>query len=309
MSAFDHMKGVFNITPTPFASDGRLDEKSLATLTRFLIDKRIHGLTILGVLGEADKLSDAERDRVVAAVVEAADGRVPICVGTTHSGTDACADHSRRAVSLGARAIMVGPPKLARSSDAALRRHYLSIASAVDVPIVVQDYPPASGVFMTVEFLASIGEEAPQCRFVKLEDDPSPPKIGELLAANPAVRVFGGLGGVMLLEELRRGAIGTMTGFAFPDILVEICRRHFEGDRQGAAEVFDRFCPLIRFENQARINIALRKHIFQKAGVIASAHVRSPGATLDRGTIADLDDLLSRLNLTSRMEASGAGAH
>jgi 4-hydroxy-tetrahydrodipicolinate synthase len=309
MNTFDYMRGVFNITPTPFSADGRLDERSLATLTRHLIDKHVNGLTILGVLGEADKLSDAERERVVAVVVEAAGGRVPICVGTTHSGTDACCELSRRAVALGARAVMVGPPKLSRSSDAALRRHYLAIAAAVDVPIVVQDYPPASGVFMTVEFLASIGNEAPQCRFVKLEDDPSPPKIGELLAANPSVQVFGGLGGIMLLEELRRGAIGTMTGFAFPDILVEICRRHFAGDRQGAAEVFDRFCPLMRFENQARINVALRKHIFHKAGVIASAHIRSPGASLDRGTIADLEDLMARLKLTSGRAASSVGSH
>jgi 4-hydroxy-tetrahydrodipicolinate synthase len=213
-------------------------------------------------------------------------------VGTTHSGTDVCAQYSRRAQAQGAKAVMVGPPKLARSSDAALRKHYLKVAEAVDIPVVIQDYPPSSGVFMSVEFLARIGDEAPHCRFVKLEDDPTPPKIGELLAANPRLRIFGGLGGVMFLEELRRGAIGTMTGFAFPEVLVEIFRRFSGGDRDGAAEVFYRYCPMIRFENQARINVALRKHIFHRLGAISSAHVH-----LDQGTLDDLSDLMARLDL------------
>ncbi len=301
MSHFDYLRGVYNITPTPFATDGTLDERSLATLTRYLIDKRVDGLTILGVLGEADKVSESERDRIVATVVETADGRVPVCVGTSHAGTDVCVEYSRRAQKLGAKAVMVGPPKLARSSDASFRRHYLTIAEAIEVPIVIQDYPPASGVFMGVDFLAAIGEESPQCRFVKLEDEPTPAKIGELLAANPNMAVFGGLGGMMLLEELKRGAVGTMTGFAFPEVLVDICRRFFKGDIDGATEVFYRFCPLIRFENQARINVALRKHIYHVNGAINSPHVRAPGAALDRGTLEDLNDLLHRLKCQPEM--------
>ena len=294
----DHyLSGVFNITPTPFTPNGALDEASLARLVAFLIGKQVDGLTVLGVLGECDRVSEAERDGIVTTAVAAADGRVPICVGTTHSGTDMCAQYSQRAQAQGAKAVMVGPPKLARSSDAALRKHYLKVAESVDIPIVIQDYPPSSGVFMSVEFLARIGDEAPHCRFVKLEDDPTPPKIGELLAANPRLRVFGGLGGVMFLEELRRGAIGTMTGFAFPEVLVDIHRRFIGGDANGAADVFYRYCPVIRFENQARINIALRKHIFERQGVISSAHVRAPSMPLDQGTLDDLHDLMIRLDL------------
>jgi 4-hydroxy-tetrahydrodipicolinate synthase len=295
----NYLSGVYNITPTPFSPKGTLDEASLARLVGFLIGKQVDGLTILGVLGECDRVSEAERDCIVTTAIAAADGRVPICVGTTHSGTDVCVQYSRRAQVQGAKAVMVGPPKLARSSDAALRKHYLKVAEAVDIPVVIQDYPPSSGVFMSVEFLARIGDEAPHCRFVKLEDDPTPPKIGELLAANPRLRIFGGLGGVMFLEELRRGAIGTMTGFAFPEALVDIYRRFTSGDTNGAAEVFYRYCPVIRFENQARINIALRKHIFERQGAIASAHVRSPSMGLDQGTIDDLDDLINRLHLMS----------
>ena len=291
------LRGVYNITPTPFHADGTLDEASLATLVEFNLARRVNGLTVLGVMGEAHKLSDLERDRVIAATVDESAGRLPICVGATHGGTDGCIGYSRRAAVLGANALMIAPPKLSRSSDAALRRHYLTVADAVDLPIVVQDYPPASGVFMTVEFVAALAAECPRCRWLKAEDDPTPPKIGAVLAANPDVQVFGGLGGVMLLEELRRGAVGTMTGFGFPEILVEICDAYFAGDHDRAATVFYKYCPLMRFENQAGINVPLRKEIYHRRGAMASPCVRSPSPALDAGTLADLEDLLTRLDL------------
>lgn len=294
----ERLRGVWNIAPTPFQADGSLDAASLGRLIDFTIGCGVDGITILGVLGEADKLTEAERDAVIAGALDAAAGRVPICVGTSHAGTDGAVALSRRAVELGASAVMVAPPKLQRSSEAALRRHYLSVAEAVDVPLVVQDHPMSSGVFMSVEFLARLGEEAPRCRFVKVEDEPSPMKIGQLLAANPTLRLLGGLGAVMLLEELRRGAVGTMTGFGFPEILVRICRAWFDGRRDEAADVFYRYCPLMRFENQPRINLAIRKHIYHRRGAMASPRSRFPAVELDAGTIADLDDLLARLGLT-----------
>lgn len=291
------LKGVYNITPTPFQPGGELDLESLRRLTRFMIDLQVDGLTILGVLGEADKLTDAERDSVIATVVEAAGGRVPICVGTTHAGTDGCIAFSRQAQRLGAQAIMVAPPKLARSSDAALFRHYLAVAEAVDIPIVIQDHPASSGVFMSVEFLATIGERAAHCRYVKLEDEPTPPKITEILKASPGTVVLGGLGGIMFIEELARGAAGTMTGFAFPEILVDIYRRHRAGDHDGACAVFDRIASLIRFENQPRINLPLRKHVYKLRGAISSDRARMPAFPVDEGTVRELHALLARLGL------------
>ncbi len=297
MSDFSMMKGVFNITPTPFHPDDSLDEASLVRLTNFTIDQGVDGMTILAVLGETGKVIESERDRVISIVLEAADGRIPICVGTSHSGTYPCVAYSKRAQELGAAAIMVAPPKLARSSNEALRRHYLAVAEAVDIPVVVQDHPASSGVVMSVEFIARLAEEAPHCRFLKLEDDPTPMKTSQVLAVNPDVQVFGGLGGTMFLEELRHGAVGTMTGFGFPEILVDIYRRYTGGDIAGATEVFDRYCTLMRFENQARINLALRKQIYYLRGVIASPKVREPYARFDQGTLDDLKDLLERLGL------------
>ena len=150
---------------------------------------------------------------------------------------------------------------------------------------------------MSAEFLASLAGESTKCRVVKLEEESSPPKIRRLLAANPELAVLGGLGGIMLLEELRAGAAGTMTGFGFPEILVDIVRRYRVGDEDGARDVLYRAIPLIRFENQPVLNLPIRKLVYQRRGAIASARVRAPGGALDPGTIADLDDLLVRLGL------------
>jgi 4-hydroxy-tetrahydrodipicolinate synthase len=289
---------VFNITPTPFHDDGALDLESLRRLTAFTRERGVNGMTILGVLGEADKLTEAERDTVIATTIEAAGDGFPICVGTTHAGTDGCIAYSQRARALGASAVMVAPPRMARVNDAALERHYRAVADAIDIPVVVQDFPPAvGGLLMSVEVIARIGAASPRLRCLKLEDEPSPMKVSQVRAANPDMIVLGGLGGMMFLEELRHGAVGTMTGFAFPEILVDIYRRFSSGDRDGASEVFHRYLPLIRFENQPRINLALRKHIYHRRGAIASPRVREPFTPVDTGTLADLDDLLCRLNL------------
>lgn len=289
---------VFNITPTPFHDDGALDLESLRRLTAFTREKGVNGMTILGVLGEADKLTESERDQVIAATIEAAGSDFPICVGTTHAGTDGCIAYSRRAEALGAAAVMVAPPRMARVNDAALERHYRAVADAIAIPVVVQDFPPAvGGLLMSVEVIARIGAASPRLRCLKLEDEPSPMKVSQVLAANPEMIVLGGLGGMMFLEELRHGAHGTMTGFAYPEILVDIFRRYTSGDVDGATEVFYRYLPLIRFENQPRINLAIRKHIYHRRGAIASPRARAPYAPVDAETLADLDDILRRLDL------------
>ncbi len=294
------LTGVFNITPTPFHPDGSLDDDSLRRLTAFTRDKGVNGMTILGVLGEADKLTESERDRVISTTVEAAGPDFPICVGTTHAGSDGCKASSRRAQELGAKAVMVAPPKLARPNDQALERHYLGVADAIDIPVVVQDFPPAvGGILMSVDLIARIASKSAACRVLQLEDEPSPMKVSQVRAANPDIRIFGGLGGMMFLEELRHGAAGTMTGFAFPEILVEIFRKYSDGDRDGATEVFYRYLPLIRFENQPRINLAIRKHIYHRRGALASPTARQPFAPVDAETLADLDDILRRLDLAS----------
>ena len=182
MSTIDRLEGVWNIVPTPFLEDGELDEASLPTLTRFVAGCGVDGMTILGVLGEAAKLSDDERGRVIRGVLAAA-GDLPVCVGVSHAATGRAVAFAREAEALGAHSVMLAPPALARPNDDAVLAHYLAVAGAVTLPVVVQDHPASSGVFMSVELLAAIAERAPTCRVVKLEDEPSPPKVGRLLAA------------------------------------------------------------------------------------------------------------------------------
>lgn len=300
----DFLHGVYNITPTPFHGDGSLDLESLSRLTEFTIGAGVNGMTVLGVLGEATKLTETERDQVIATVVETANARIPICVGTSHAATDGCIALTRRAEALGAQAVMVEPPRLSRPNNDAVRRHYLNVAGATELPIVVQDYPPSSGVYMSAEFIAGLAAECPACRWLKLEDEPTPRKTSQVVAANPDVQIFGGLGAVMFLEELRHGAVGTMTGFAFPELLVDIYRRWVAGDRDGAADVFYRHCALIRFESQALINLPLRKEIYRRRGVIAESAVRQPAAAADAATLDDLERLLDWLGMRDRLPAA-----
>jgi 4-hydroxy-tetrahydrodipicolinate synthase len=300
MAAEDRLRGVWNIVPTPFTPEGDLDEGSLPGLTSFVAGCGVDGMTILGVLGEAGKLGDDERRRVIAGVMAAA-GSLPVCVGVSHAGTDRAIAYAREAASMGAHSVMLAPPALARPNDAAVLAHYLAVAGAVDVPVVVQDHPASSGVHMSVDLLVAIADRAPTCRVIKLEEEPSPPKAARLLAADPDLRILGGLGAIMLLEELRRGAVGTMTGFGFPELLVEIVGRFQADDEPGAREVFHRILPLIRFENQAGLNLAIRKHIYRRRGAIASERVRAPGPALDPGTIADLDAILAAVGLADHL--------
>jgi len=274
------LRGVYNVTPTPFDQNGKLDEGSIKKLTDFVIDRGVNGLTILGMMGESAKVSETERERIIAGFLDSAAGRVPVCVGTSHAATDQCIRFSKQAQKLGATAVMVAPPALTRTDDTALRKHYLTVAEAIDIPILVQDVPESNGIYMSDNFIARIAEESPQCRFIKLEDPPAPPKITRILALNPNLTIFGGSGGLMFLEELKHGAKGTMTGFAFSEILVEIYKKFADGDIDGATETFYHYLPLIRFECQPGISLSIRKYTYYIRNAIESPFVREPSSHL-----------------------------
>jgi 4-hydroxy-tetrahydrodipicolinate synthase len=183
-------------------------------------------------------------------------------------------------------------PKI--NSDA-VARHFAEVASAVDVPIIVQDYPPISGYAMEPALLARIARDVPAARTIKLEDPPTPFKTARILEQTTGldVAIFGGLGGVFLLEELMAGAAGAMTGFAFPQILVHIVTLFRAGQLDEAADLFYRKVPLMRFEFQEGIGMAIRKEVLKRRGAVASAEIRSPGGRLDDSTRAALDSVLA----------------
>jgi len=295
--AIDRLVGVWNIVPTPFSANEELDLPSLRMLTDFVVGSGVDGMTILGVLGEGAKLSDRERSAVIDTTLEQAAGRAPVCVTISAASGHRAVEYAREAQAKGAHSLMLSAPPLSRPNDDAVRRHYLRVAEAMpDLPVVVQDLPTL-GVWMSAELIGSMAQEAPNLRVVKLEEEPTPPKVSRLLAANPDLRILGGLGAQMLLEELRRGAVGTMTGFGYPEVLVAIVRNFRAGEVDAATATFDRIMPLIRFENQTLLNLPLRKHIYRRRGAIRSERVRAPGPALDARAIEDLDALIARLGL------------
>ena len=292
------LEGVYSVLPTPFADNGDVDEASLRRVVELFIAAGVNGVTALGVTGEVARLDDAERVRVLEIVLDQVAGRIGVVAGTSADGTRTCIQYSRHAKAAGATAVMVSPPRMPKLNSEAVVRHYIALAEAVDVEIVVQDYPPISGYTMEPALLARVAREIPRARTIKLEDPPTPFKTSRILeqAAGMEVRIFGGLGGVFLLEELMAGATGAMTGFAFPEVLVKIVAQYQAGDIDSAADVFYRAVPLMRFEFQEGIGMAIRKEVLRRRGALTSAATRAPGAGLDATTLAALDRVMARVD-------------
>ncbi|MDI3341133.1 MAG: dihydrodipicolinate synthase family protein [Sphaerobacter sp.] len=296
---FEPLRGVYNILSTPFTTDGELDEDSLRRLVEATIAMGVDGITILGVAGEAQKLSDAERRRVIDLVMEVNAGRVPIIVGVSRDGTRTTIEAAREAEATGAAGLMIAPPTFLQPGPA-LTRHFREISEAVNLPIVLQDFPPVNGVTLSPAAMADLANSIPAITTIKLEDTPTPQRVAQTLALlKRDTTIVGGIGGVYLLDELRRGGSGTMTGFAFPEILIAIWRAWTSGDQAGAAKVFYRYLPILVFEGQPKIGVAIRKEILRRRGLIASATVRQPGPALDEGTLADLTETLAAVGLDS----------
>jgi 4-hydroxy-tetrahydrodipicolinate synthase len=288
-------EGVYSVLPTPFRAGGDIDLDSMKKVVDLIVGAGVKGVTALGVTGEVARLAEKERAVVVEAVVKQVNGRAKIIVGASADGVRTCIEYSREAKALGASAVMVSPPRSPKLNTESVVNHYKALAEAVDLPIVVQDYPPISGFSMEAGLLARIAREVPAARTIKLEEPPTPFKTARILAAAGETRVaiLGGLGGVFLLEELMAGAAGVMTGFAFPEVLVQVVTLYRAGKIDEAANIFYKFVPLMRFEFQEGIGMAIRKEVFKRRGAIADASTRQPGAVLDEGTRAALDRVLA----------------
>lgn len=291
------LRGVYHILSTPFAPDGALDVPSLRRLTDAVIRMGIDGMTILGVAGEAQKMSDGERRELVDNVMEVNNGRIPIYIGTSRDGTDPTIAASREAEEVGAAGVMIAPPLFTQPGPA-LTEHYKRVAEAISIPIVLQDYPIVNGVVMSPRAMADLVKSVPAIKSIKLEDTPTPQRTAQTLALlDGDVTIVGGIGGIYLLDELRRGASGTMTGFAYPEVLVWIWEAWDSGDRERAASLFNKYLPLLNFEGQPKIGHAIRKEILRRRGLIDHALVRHPGPKLDDGTLADLTETMAFMGI------------
>lgn len=292
------LSGVFTVMPTPFKPDGQVDLADIERLVNFLVAQQVDGLTILGVTGEAAKLTEAEREAILKETLATVAGRIPVVVGTSHSSATVVIHYSKVAEEHGAAGLMISAPPVAKHNLKAVEQHFASLAGAVRIPIVLQDFPPENGIFMPAEFMAELASAHPMITRIKLEDPPTAPKIAQVLhAVRTKIGVFGGLGGTFFLHELQAGAIGTMTGFAYPEILVSIFRKYKDNDLQGAEDTYYRFLPLLNFEAQPGIGLAIRKEIFKRRGAISSATVRDSTAPLSPLLLKQLDATLARVGL------------
>jgi len=288
--------GIYHILATPFLDDGSLDAEGIPRLVDAVLGSGVTGITILGIAGEAHRLTDEERRRVVDAVVKEVRGRVPVAVGVSASGTHLACGYAAMAREHGADAVMVAPPAGARNLDA-VAEYYQAVAAAARLPVVLQDEPVTTQVVMPPAFLARLVAEVEAAQAVKLEEAPTPVKITRLRElGGRQVPIFGGLGGVYFFEELSRGADGAMTGFPYPEALRAIREAFVAGRRDDARALFYRWLPLIRYESQPGSTpgtaIGIRKEILRRRGWIASARVRPPAPALDAGTMDELSEIL-----------------
>ena len=294
-------KGVYLITVTPFTDAGALDLPSTDRMVDFCLEAGVTGLTVLGIMGEATKLTAEESRTYVKQVLARVAGRVPVVVGASAAGFAPMKELTQSVMDLGASGVMIAPPPTVKTDDQIV--NYFDMVSETlgpDVPWVLQDHPVSTGVQMSASVVLRIIKNSPTCVMLKHEDCPGLAKMSAYRAASDkgdAKRISiltGNGGGLFLPEELSRGADGAMTGFAYPEMMVDVVRAHAAGDVERAHDLFDSYLPLSRYEQQAGIGLAVRKHLLAQRGVIASAAIRKPGPKLSSADLADLDRLVKR---------------
>ncbi|MFC6637578.1 dihydrodipicolinate synthase family protein [Sulfitobacter sp. JBTF-M27] len=289
--------GVFVIAVTPFHPDCRIDMESCDRMVDFYLEVGATGLTVLGMMGEAPKLTVDESRDVVARILSRVNGRVPVVVGVSAPGFAQIDALTRMVMDLGAAAVMVAPPGTLRTDDQ-IYTYYTQIAELLgDVPFVLQDFPLATGVQISPKVIARIMNDMPTCVCLKHEDWPGLEKISFLRkegVMNNRISILCGNGGLFLPEEMARGADGAMTGFAYPEMMASVVAHHHSGQMERGRDIFDAYLPLARFEQQPGMGLAIRKYTLAKRGIIAHDALRKPGAALSEASRAEVDRLIVR---------------
>jgi len=294
-----HASGVYVIAATPFTDDGAVDSASVDRLIDFYLSHGVTGVTVLGIMGEAPKLTHAESVALTRQVVRRV--KLPVVVGVSAPGFASMGALAKDVMDVGAGGVMIAPPATLKTDDQIVA-YYANAAEAIgrDVPFVLQDYPYASGVWMAPSVVRRIVADNPSCKMVKHEEWPGLEKLTALkaLMANGMrkVAILCGNGGIFLPHELERGADGANTGYAYPEMLVQLVKLIKAGERAAAHDLFDRHLPLLRYEQQpGMLGLAVRKYILKRRGAIASDAQRKPGIKLSREAIAEIEFLIARL--------------
>jgi 4-hydroxy-tetrahydrodipicolinate synthase len=291
-------KGVYVISVTPFTEDGALDLESTERVVDFYLEKGATGLTVLGMMGEAPKLTMEESRRFVSRVLARIAGRVPVVAGVSAPGFAQMRELSDTLMQDGVSGVMVAPPGHLRTDDEIFNYYAMVAETLGGAPFVLQDFPLSTGVRITPQVITRIIDTLPSCVMLKHEDWPGLAKISALREASDKggrrISILTGNGGLFLTEELGRGADGAMTGFAYPEMMVDVWRACEAGDKDRAHDLFDAYLPLVRYEQQPGLGLAIRKHTLAKRGAIASPALRRPGPALPKDAIAEIEYLVER---------------
>ena len=298
----ENAKGVYIISATPFDDDGSIDFNSADSLVEFYIEKGVNGITILGMMGEANKMSGDESDGFMRHMLKRVAGRVPVIVGISDPGLNNLVRLAKSSMDSGAAGVMIAPIS-GLNTEEKIYNYFVQLFAALggDIPVCYQDYPQATGVHISVDFFNRQVRDFDQMVMLKHEDCPGLGKLTRMRQTAKEddtlrrVSILVGNGGLYLPEELARGADGAMTGFAFPEMLIQVVKQYQSGDTKQAQNLFDAYLPMVRYEQQPGFGLAVRKEILRRRGAIANAATRAPGPKLNDVDLDELSGLLARL--------------
>jgi 4-hydroxy-tetrahydrodipicolinate synthase len=300
--------GVYPIAPTPFLADGGIDWGSLDKLLAHYVTIGSDGVTVLGIMGEAPKLEPEESLAIVKRTAKAM-GELPVVVGVSAPGFAAMRRLARDSMEAGAAGVMIAPPAAMRTDDQIVGYYAQAIeAVGADIPFVIQDYPLLTQVQMTAGVIRRIVMAHPSCVMLKAEDWPGLEKISTLRGFQKdgslrELSIMVANGGLFLDFEMARGADGSNTGYAFPEMLISVVKAVKAGDRDAAHDLFDAHLPLLRYEQQPGVGLAVRKYVMMRRGLLASDAQRKPGAVLSATAKAEVEFLLKRLARRDKLAA------
>lgn len=274
-------RGVFPVAPTIFDAQGALDLAGQKRAIDFMIDAGAHGLCILANFSEQFALSDEERETLMLTILEHVAGRVPVIVTTSHFSSAICAERSRWAEQAGAAMVMVMPPyhgATIRVADAEIFEFYQIVSNALSIPVMVQDAPVA-GTTLSVAFLARMAKEIENLAYFKIETPRAAAKLRALIevGGETILGPWDGEEAITLMADLAAGATGAMTGGGYPDGIRQITDPWFIGDYEAAALAYERWLPLINWENR-QCGFATAKILMKAGGIIAHDTLRHPTA-------------------------------
>jgi len=292
-------RGVFPVAPTTFTDSGELDLQSQKRCIDFMIDAGSNGLCILANFSEQFVLSDDERELLTQTILEHVAGRVPVIVTTTHFSSRVCAERSRRAQAMGASMVMVMPPyhgATIRVPEAQTFEFFARLSDAIGIPVMIQD-APVSGTVLSAAFLARMAREIEQVAYFKIETPGAASKLRELirLGGDAIEGPWDGEEAITLIPDFDAGARGAMTGGGFADGIRSIVDPYLAGDREAAVAAYQRWLPLINYENR-QCGLLACKALMKEGGVIASEAPRHPFPAMHPDTRAGLIETARRLD-------------